>query len=199
MLWRAPERWDNGSLFAPFPILGVTFFAWASFLPILMDFCVFGPICWWIFMISWRCFLRTPLHSLRQYSAMNRQGSARNRQDSDQFLPIHQRQEWSAAVFALANRISPVLHGCAPARLNPIPSHDLWRYNCHQYHAPCYEYRYRRFGIPVGLPKLPIFRVCARRRYKSILRIEMCSKIIIFIHILWHLCQQSMQQVAISL
>ena len=40
-----------------------------------------------------------------QDSAINLQGSGRNRQDSDQLLHIHQRQEWSAAVFAYANKI----------------------------------------------------------------------------------------------
>ena len=46
-------------------------------------------------MISWHCFLRTRLHFLRQYPAMNRQGSARNRRNSHQLLHIHQRQESS--------------------------------------------------------------------------------------------------------
>ena len=39
-------------------------------------------------------FLQTRLHFLMQDSAMNRQGSGRNRQDSDQLLHIYQRQEF---------------------------------------------------------------------------------------------------------
>ena len=79
----------------PFVPASLLFWSWRLFF-LLGNHCLQF---WWI-LVFWDLFvdefswfldivlLRTRLHFLRQYSAMNRRGSGRNRQDSDHFLHI---------------------------------------------------------------------------------------------------------------
>ena len=90
MPWGLPKVWDNGTILAPFRLLGANFFDRGAFLAILMDFDGLGTHCCMMFEeflgieISECSCIWQP--RLQQKSPEFAQDSGRNRQDADRFL-----------------------------------------------------------------------------------------------------------------
>ena len=77
VLWKVSNLRPVWPFCAPFSILAANFSARGSFLAILKDFGVSGPIFFWLLTSSWHCCLRTPLHFVKHDSGRNRQESVK--------------------------------------------------------------------------------------------------------------------------